>query len=83
MLRLGYRILLARRPMTRDGQPPPHVTWSIEMVGDECLLVATREDGLRIAQLHDTREEAEAHARQLYAYLSAETLPCPEDAESC
>jgi hypothetical protein len=69
--------------MATEGQSRPQVTWSIEIVGDECLLVATREDGLRIAQLHDTREAAEAHARQLYAYLSAETIACPEDAETC
>ena len=65
------------------GTPRPRVTWWIELVGEECLLVATREDGLRIAQLHDTREEAEAHAQQLYAYLTSETSPCPDDVETC
>jgi hypothetical protein len=65
-------------PMT-DG-PGRRVTWSIEAVGDECLLVAIRDDGLRIAQLHDTREAAEAHALQLYAYLIEATGACPPDA---
>jgi hypothetical protein len=59
------------------------VTWSIEAVGEECLLVAIRDDGLRIAQLHDTREAAEAHALQLYAYLVEATSACPPDAEAC
>jgi hypothetical protein len=62
---------------------PRRVTWSIEAIGEECLLVAIRDDGLRIAQLHDTREAAEAHARQLYAYLIEKTSACPPDAEAC
>lgn len=64
-------------------QPQTRVTWSIETVGDECLLVAIRDDGLRIAQLHDTREEAEAHALKLYAYLTEVTSACPPDMEAC
>jgi hypothetical protein len=64
-------------------QPPHRVTWSIETVGEECLLVAIRDDGLRIAQLHDTREAAEAHAQRLYAYLIEATSACPPDAEAC
>jgi hypothetical protein len=67
----------------RPELPPHRVTWSIEAIGEECLLVAIRDDGLRIAQLHDTREAAEAHARQLYAYLIETTSACPSDAELC
>jgi hypothetical protein len=63
--------------------PSRRVTWSIEAVGEECLLVAIRDDGLRIAQLHDTREAAEAHARRLYDYLIETTSACPPDAEAC
>jgi hypothetical protein len=69
--------------MQTPDRPPHHVTWSIEAVGEECLLVAIRDDGLRIAQLHDTREAAEVHARQLYAYLIEATSACPPDAEAC
>ena len=65
------------------SEPRRHVTWSIEPVGEECLLVAIRDDGLRIAQLHDTREAAEAHAHRLYAYLIETTSACPADAETC
>lgn len=69
--------------MPMPEAPSRQVTWSIEPVGEECLLVAIRDDGLRIAQLHDTREAAEAHALQLYAYLIETTSACPPDAEAC
>jgi hypothetical protein len=69
--------------MQTPDRPSHRVTWSIEAVGEECLLVAIRDDGLRIAQLHDTREAAEVHARQLYAYLIEATIACPPDAEAC
>ena len=81
MARLPVLALPSEMPMPEA--PSRQVTWSIEPVGEECLLVAIRDDGLRIAQLHDTREAAEAHALQLYAYLIETTSACPPDAEAC